>query len=52
MGEMRSVYKVLVRKPEGKGPFGRPRHIQEDKIRIGLNEIGWECVNWIYLAQD
>jgi hypothetical protein len=52
MGEERKVYKVLVRKPEGKRPLGRPRHRWEDGIRINLGEIGWGGVDWIRLAQD
>jgi hypothetical protein len=46
MGEERKVYKVLVGKPEGKRPLGRPR------IRMDLGEIGLEGVDWIRLAQD
>jgi hypothetical protein len=41
MGEERRVYKVLVRKPEGKRPFGRPRCRRENGIRMDLREIGW-----------
>jgi hypothetical protein len=41
MGESRKVYKVLVGKPEGKRPFGRPRRIWEDGIRMDLREIYW-----------
>jgi len=39
------------RKPEGKGPLGRPRHRWED-IRMDFGETGWESVEWIHLAQD
>jgi hypothetical protein len=42
MGEDRNVYKVLMGKPEGKRPFGRPRRRWEDGIRMDLREIGWE----------
>jgi hypothetical protein len=49
MGEEREVYKVLVGKPEGKRPLGRPRHRWEGGIRM---EIGLEDVDWIRLAQD
>jgi hypothetical protein len=45
-------YKILVGKPEGKRPVGRPRRRWEDKIRIDLREIGWSGMDWIYLAQD
>jgi hypothetical protein len=48
----RKVYKVLVGKPEGKRPLGRPRHRWEDGIRIDLREIGLGVVDWIRLAQD
>jgi hypothetical protein len=40
MGEMRNAYKILVGKPEGKRPLGRPRHRWEDDIKMGLREIG------------
>jgi hypothetical protein len=40
MGEERKVYKVLVEKPEGKRPLGRPRHRWEDGIRMDLGETG------------
>jgi hypothetical protein len=46
------VYKVLVGKPEGKRPLGRPRRRWEDGIRIYLGDIGWLDVKWIQLAQD
>jgi hypothetical protein len=52
MGEERKVYKVLVGKPEGKTPLGRPRRRWEDGIRMDLREIGFGCVDWILLAQD
>jgi hypothetical protein len=52
MGEGRGVYRVLVGKPEGKRPLGRPRHRWEDNIRTDLQEVGWGCVDWIGLVQD
>jgi hypothetical protein len=52
MGEERKVYKVLVGKPEGKRPLGRPSRRWEDGIRMDLREIGWGVVDWIRLAQD
>jgi hypothetical protein len=52
MGEERKMYKVLVGKPEGKRPLGRPRRRWEDGIRMYLKEIGLEGVDWIRLAQD
>jgi hypothetical protein len=51
-GRGRKVYKVLVGKPEGKRPLGRPRRRWEDGIRMGLREIGLEGVDWIRLSQD
>ena len=51
-GEGRGVYRVLVRKPEGRRPLGRPRHRWEDDIRMDLREVGCECVDWMELAQD
>jgi hypothetical protein len=52
MGEERKVYKVLVGKPEGKRPLGRPRQRWEDGIRMDLREIGLGGVDWIRLSQD
>jgi hypothetical protein len=48
---MRNACKVLVEKPEGKRPLGRPRRRWEDNIRMYVIEIGWEGVDWIPLAQ-
>jgi hypothetical protein len=52
MAEERKVYKILVGKPEGKRPLGRPRRRWEDGIRMDLREIGLVGVDWIRLAQD
>jgi hypothetical protein len=52
MGEGRGVYRVLVGKPEGKRPLGRPRRRWEDNINMDLREIGIDGGNWIRLAQD
>jgi hypothetical protein len=46
------VYKVLMGRPEGKRPLGRPRSRWEEGIRMNLREIGWGSVEWIQLAQD
>jgi hypothetical protein len=51
MGEERKVYKVLVGKPEGRRPLGRPRRRWEDGFRMDLREIGLEGVDWIRLPQ-
>jgi hypothetical protein len=52
MGEERLMYKVLVGKPEGTRPLGRPSRRWEDGIRMDLREIGLGSVDWIRLAQD
>jgi hypothetical protein len=52
MGEKRNVYWLLVGKPEGKRPLGRPRCGWIDTIKINLSEIGFGGVDWIGLAQD
>jgi hypothetical protein len=52
MGEGIGVYGVLVGRPEGKRPLGRPRHRWEDNIKIDLMDKGIDGKNWIRLAQD
>jgi hypothetical protein len=52
MGEKRKVDRLLVGKPEGKRPLGRPRRMWADNIKMDLLEIGWGGVDWIGLAQD
>jgi hypothetical protein len=52
MGNGRNVYRVVVGKPEGKRPLGRPRRRWEDGINMDLWEIGWGVVEWIHRAQD
>ena len=52
MGEERGVYRVLVGKPEGKRPLGRPGRRWVDNIRMGLQEVGCGYVDWNGLAQD
>jgi hypothetical protein len=47
MGEERGVYSVLVGKPEGKRPLGRPRHRWEDNIRMDLQEVGCGGIDWL-----
>jgi hypothetical protein len=51
-GEGRGGYRVLVGRPEGKRPLGRPRHRWEDNIKMDLREIGIDGAYWIWLAQD
>ena len=52
MGERKCVYRVLVGKPEGKRPLGRPRRGWEDNIKMDLEEMGSGGMYWIDLAQD
>jgi hypothetical protein len=52
MGEGRSVYRVLVGKPEGKRPLGRPRCRWGDDIKLDIRDIRINGANWIWLAQD
>jgi hypothetical protein len=52
MEERRDVYRVLVGKPKGKRPLGRPRHRWEDNIKMDLNEVVCGGVDWMELAQD
>jgi hypothetical protein len=51
-GEGRGVYRVLVRRPEGRRPLGIPSRRWEDNIKMDLREIGIDGANWIQLAQD
>jgi len=52
MGEEREVYRVLVGKPEGKRPLGRPRRRWVDNIKMDLQGVGCGYMDWIGLAQD
>jgi hypothetical protein len=52
MEKKRNAYSLLVGKPEGRRPLGRPRRRWVDNIRIDLGEVGWSDVDWIGLAQD
>jgi hypothetical protein len=51
-GEKRNAYRLLVGKPEGKRPLGKPRRRWVDNIRLDLVEVGWGNVDWIGLAKD
>jgi hypothetical protein len=51
-GEKRNAYRLLVGKPEGKRPLGRPRLSWADNIRMDLVEVAWDAVDWFGLAQD
>jgi len=48
----RGVHRVLVGKPEGKRPLGRPRRRWEDNIKMDLQEVGGRCEDWMELAED
>jgi len=52
MGQGRGVYRVLMGKPEGKSPLGRPRRRWEDNIKQDLQEVGGGCGDWMELGQD
>jgi hypothetical protein len=52
MMEGRGVHRVLVGKPEGKRPLGRPRRRWEDNIKRELQEVGGDCGDWMKRAQD
>jgi hypothetical protein len=51
-GEGRGVYRVLVGRPEGKRPLGKPRRRWEENIKMGLREIWIDGANWIHLTKD
>jgi hypothetical protein len=50
--EKRNAHRILVRKPEGKTPLGRPRRRWVDNIKTDLRKIGWDGMNWIDLTKD
>jgi hypothetical protein len=53
MGERRGIYRVLVGKPEGKRPLGKPRHRWEDNIKMDLHEVGcgvWARLSWLRIG--
>jgi hypothetical protein len=52
MGEERGAYRVLVGRPDGRRPLGRPRRRWEDNIKMDLQEVGWGGMDWIDMAQD
>jgi hypothetical protein len=52
MGEKRNAYRILVGKPEGRRPLGRPRRRWMGNIKMDLREIGWDGVDWIDRAKD
>jgi hypothetical protein len=51
-GQRRGVYRVLVGKPEGKRPLGRPKRRWEDNIEMDLQKVGWGDIAWNDMAQD
>jgi hypothetical protein len=52
MRETRNAYRILVGKPEGKSPLGRPRRRWVDTNKMDLREIEWDCMDWTDLAQN
>ena len=52
MGDGRGVHRVLIGKPEGRRPLGRPRRRWEDNIKMDLQEVGCLGMDWMKLAQD
>jgi hypothetical protein len=52
ISEGRGVYRVLVGKPEGKKPLGRPRSRWEDNIKADLQEVACRCMDWFEVAED
>jgi hypothetical protein len=52
VGEGRCAYRVLVGRPEGRRPLGRPRRRWNDNIIMDLQEVGWGGMEWIDMAQD
>jgi hypothetical protein len=51
-GEKKNACRILVGKPEGKTPLGRPRRRWVDHIKMDVREIGWDGMDWIDVAQD
>jgi hypothetical protein len=51
-GEKRNAYRILVVKPDGKRPLGRPRRRWVNNIKMDLRDIEWDGMDWIDLAQD
>jgi hypothetical protein len=52
MRDVRGAYNILVGRPEGRRPLGRPRRRREDNIKMDLREVGFGVVDWIHWAQD
>jgi hypothetical protein len=52
MREGRGAYRILVGRPEGRRPLGRHRQRWEDNIKMDLQEVGWDGMDWIDMAQD
>jgi hypothetical protein len=52
IGDKKNAYGILVGKPEGKRPLGRPRYRGVDNIKMDLRNMGWDGMDWIDLAQD
>jgi hypothetical protein len=50
IGERKGLYRVLMGKPEGKRPLGRPRRRWEDNIKMDIQEVGWTRLSWIRIG--
>jgi hypothetical protein len=51
-GKKRNAYEILVGKPEGKKPLGRPRRMFVNNIKMDLRRCDWDCIDWTDLAED
>jgi hypothetical protein len=52
LGESRDAYRVLMGKPAGRRPLGRPRCKWQDNIKMDIREMGWGCMDWICLRKE
>jgi hypothetical protein len=52
MGDRKGADRILMERPEGKRPLGRPKHRWDDNIKMDLQEVEWEGMGWIALARD
>jgi hypothetical protein len=52
MGAKRNPYRILVGRPEGKRPLGRPRRRLVGNIKMDIRDIGWDGMDWVHLDQD
>jgi hypothetical protein len=50
MGEKRDAYRILLGRPEGRRPLGKPRHRWEDNIKMDLQDVGWGGMDWLRIG--